>query len=125
VGTIEEQLGRDSSGSGLEIGEYGRGDPSRRPRGTLYPQKLKLTSQTSGGRSVGMVRSRTKATEFSFSLLLLLLLLILFPDLGKGGALDAHSEDQKLKRVSCLLLFLFLFFVGERVPKFLLHVSPL
>jgi len=32
----------------------------------LYPQKLALTSPTGGGRSVGMVRSRTKATEFSF-----------------------------------------------------------
>jgi hypothetical protein len=34
----------------------------------LYPQKLALTSPTGGGRSVGIVRSRTKATEFSFSL---------------------------------------------------------
>ena len=33
----------------------------------LYPQKLALTSPTGGGSSVGMVRSRTKATEFSFS----------------------------------------------------------
>ena len=32
----------------------------------LYPQKLALTSPTGGDRSVGMVRSRTKATEFSF-----------------------------------------------------------
>jgi len=32
----------------------------------LYLQKLALTSPTGGGRSVGMVRSRTKATEFSF-----------------------------------------------------------
>jgi len=31
----------------------------------LYPQKLAPTSPTGGGRSVGMVRSRTKATEFS------------------------------------------------------------
>ena len=31
----------------------------------FYPQKLALTSPTGGGRSVGMVRSRTKATEFS------------------------------------------------------------
>jgi hypothetical protein len=30
--------------------------------------KLTLTSPTSGGRSVGTVRSRTQATEFSFSL---------------------------------------------------------
>jgi hypothetical protein len=29
----------------------------------VYPQKLALTSLTSGGRSVGRVRSRTKATE--------------------------------------------------------------
>jgi len=32
------------------------------------PQKLALTSPTGGGRSVGIVRVRTKATEFSFSL---------------------------------------------------------
>ena len=31
-----------------------------------YPQKLALTSPTGGGRSVGIVRVRTKATEFSF-----------------------------------------------------------
>jgi hypothetical protein len=29
----------------------------------LYPQTLEITSTTSGGRSVGKVRSRTKATE--------------------------------------------------------------
>jgi len=29
----------------------------------LYSQKLALTSPTGGGRSVGIVRSRTKATE--------------------------------------------------------------
>ena len=32
----------------------------------LYLQKLALTSLTGGGRSVGIVRVRTKATEFSF-----------------------------------------------------------
>jgi hypothetical protein len=31
----------------------------------LYPQKLALTSPTGGGSSVGIVHSRTKATEFS------------------------------------------------------------
>ena len=31
----------------------------------LYPQKLVLTSPTGGGRSVDIVRVRTKATEFS------------------------------------------------------------
>jgi hypothetical protein len=39
----------------------GRGDPLRWPRDTLYPQKLALTSPTSGGRSVGIVRLRTKS----------------------------------------------------------------
>ena len=32
----------------------------------LYPQKLALTSPTGGGRSVGIVRVRTKVTEFSY-----------------------------------------------------------
>jgi hypothetical protein len=35
----------------------------------LYPEKLVLSSPTSGGHSVGIVRSRTKATEFSFYLI--------------------------------------------------------
>jgi hypothetical protein len=38
-----------SSGSCLENREYGCRDPSRWPRGTLYPQKLAITSPTSGG----------------------------------------------------------------------------
>jgi hypothetical protein len=37
----------------------GRWDPLRWPRDTLYPQKLALTSLTSDGRSVGIVRLRT------------------------------------------------------------------
>jgi hypothetical protein len=36
---------------------------------TLYPQKLELASPTSGDRSIGRVRSRTKATEFYFCVL--------------------------------------------------------
>jgi hypothetical protein len=66
VSTNEELLERKSS----EIREYGRRDPSRRPRGTLYPQKLALTWPTSGGGSVGIVCSRTQAAEFSFLCLL-------------------------------------------------------
>jgi len=31
----------------------------------LYPKKLTLTSPIGGGHSVGIVRVRTKATEFS------------------------------------------------------------
>jgi hypothetical protein len=49
--------------SGLENKKIGRMDPLRWPSDTLYPQKLALTSPTSGGRSVGIVRSRTKAME--------------------------------------------------------------
>jgi hypothetical protein len=62
VSTIEELLGRDNSGFSLENREYGRRDQSRWARATLHPQKLALTSPTSGGRSVGVVRSRTQAT---------------------------------------------------------------
>jgi hypothetical protein len=62
LSTIEELLGRNSTD--LENREYGRGDPLRYPRDTLYPQQLALTSPASGGRSAGIIRSRTKATEF-------------------------------------------------------------
>jgi hypothetical protein len=55
---------KKSSGSCLEIREYGHRDPSRWPRGTLYPHKLALTSPTSGGHSVSIVRSRAQTTEF-------------------------------------------------------------
>jgi hypothetical protein len=61
MSTIEELLKRTSSGSGRE---YVRKDPSRWPRSNIYPQKPALNSPTSGGRSVGIVRSRTQATEF-------------------------------------------------------------
>jgi hypothetical protein len=47
----------------LENREYGCRHSSRWPGGTLYPQKLALNSPTSGGRSVGIVRPRTEATE--------------------------------------------------------------
>jgi hypothetical protein len=49
--------------SGLETREYGRRD---RLCNTRYPQKLALTSPTGGSRSVGILRSRTKAMEFVF-----------------------------------------------------------
>jgi hypothetical protein len=62
-----EATWKKSSGSGLEIREYGWKDPSHWPHGTLYPLKLALTSPTSGGRSVSTVNSQTQATEFSFS----------------------------------------------------------
>jgi hypothetical protein len=64
VSTTEELLGRKSSGSCLENREYGRRDPSRGPRGTLCPQKSAITSPTSGGRSVGIIRSRSFSLVF-------------------------------------------------------------
>jgi hypothetical protein len=64
LSTIEDLLGRKSSGSGLESREYVRRGPVCWPRNTLYPQKLVLTLPTNGGRLAGIVRSRTKATEF-------------------------------------------------------------
>jgi hypothetical protein len=39
----------------------GRGNQLRRPRDILYPQRLALTSPTSGGNSVGIGRLRTKS----------------------------------------------------------------
>jgi hypothetical protein len=58
VSTVEELLGKTSSGSGLENREYGSGDP------IICPQKLALISPTNGGRSIGIVRTRTQAMEF-------------------------------------------------------------
>jgi hypothetical protein len=52
--------------SGLEHREYGHRDPSRWPCDTLHPQKLALTSPTSGCRSVGIGRSRSKVTDLLF-----------------------------------------------------------
>jgi hypothetical protein len=63
--TIDELLEKESIGSCPENRKYGLGDPSRWPRGTLCPQKLALSSPTSGGRSADIVRSRTQATKFS------------------------------------------------------------
>jgi hypothetical protein len=42
--------------------------PVTRPRGTLYPQKLALTSPTSGGLSVGISSLAAQATEIVFFL---------------------------------------------------------
>jgi hypothetical protein len=65
VSTIEELLERKSSGCSLESREYGRVDSLRWLHDSRYQQKLALTSPTSGGRSIGIVRSRTQDMEFS------------------------------------------------------------
>jgi hypothetical protein len=66
VVSIIEELFQGNSGSGLETEINGRKDSLRWPCDTLYPQKLALTSPTSGGRSVGIVCLPTKTTEFCF-----------------------------------------------------------
>jgi hypothetical protein len=66
VNTIEQLLCRKNSGFGLENRDFGLRDPSCWPRGTLYPLKLALTSPTSGGLALGIVRWRTQAPSFSF-----------------------------------------------------------
>jgi hypothetical protein len=48
----------------MESREYGHRDPSRWPRGNLYPQKLALISPAQGGRLVSIVLSWTQATQF-------------------------------------------------------------
>jgi hypothetical protein len=101
VSTIEELLGRTTSGSGLENRENGRGDPLRWPHDTLYPQKLSLTSPTSGGRSVGIVLLRAKATEFFSSSQNFLLLLLYHSAYQKH---DYPEEDSNKKKHHCIIL---------------------
>jgi hypothetical protein len=52
----------------VEIGRHNnrRKDPSHWPRDAFYLQKLALTAPTSGGRSVGIVHSRTEAKGLLF-----------------------------------------------------------
>jgi hypothetical protein len=66
VSTIEEILERTSSGSSLENQDYSHIDRCADHATPLYPQKLALTSPTGGGHSVGIVCSRTQATEVFF-----------------------------------------------------------
>jgi hypothetical protein len=65
VSTIEELLGRNSSGSGLKSENTVVGIRHADHVAPLYPQTLALTSPTSGGRSVDIVRSRSQAMEIS------------------------------------------------------------
>jgi hypothetical protein len=66
VSIIESYFNVKVAAPGLENRDYGHGDPLRWPRDTFYQLNLALTSPKSGGRSVGIVRLRVKATEFSF-----------------------------------------------------------
>jgi hypothetical protein len=63
VSTIEELLGINNSGSDLKIWEHGRRDPLRWPRDIPLSAKVGINFAEKR-RSLGIVRSRTKATEF-------------------------------------------------------------
>jgi hypothetical protein len=65
VSITEELLGRKSSGSGLETKNTAIGIRYANRVAPSIRKNLAPTLPTSGGRSVGIVSSRTKATEFS------------------------------------------------------------
>jgi hypothetical protein len=62
VSTTEELLGRNLAAPVYKTENTAVGI-RHADHVTLYPQKLAITSPTSGGRSVGIVRSRTQTTE--------------------------------------------------------------
>jgi hypothetical protein len=70
VSTVEELVERKSIGSGLENQDYGRRGSATLT--TRHPSIHRSWHQVCGGRSVGIVRSRTKATEFLLKQLCLL-----------------------------------------------------
>jgi hypothetical protein len=89
------------SGSGLENREYDGRDLSRWPRGILHLKKMALTSPTSGGRSVGRVRLRTQATEFS----------LVFVRIHMGTAILTHDTHRsRLRTATNIVLFHFAHF---------------
>jgi hypothetical protein len=107
VSTIEELLGRKSSGSGLENRKHGHRDPWRWLRGSLYPQKLALTLPTSGGRSVVIVCSRTQATEFSFFIVQLKIRVVL--DVTSCNIINIYLRFEEM----CCFHFMVLFFYAK------------
>jgi hypothetical protein len=64
--TVEELLKEKVAAPVYKTEINGRGDSLHWPRNTLYPKRLALSSPTSGGLSVGIVRLRNTATEYSF-----------------------------------------------------------
>jgi hypothetical protein len=105
MSTTEELFERNNSDSGLENRKYSRGGPLRWPRDALYQKKLKLTSPTSGGRSVGIVRPRTKATEFNFYLI----------NANGNAAVNSLELSTSWEATNCLVTLEFL--IIPRNPK--------
>jgi hypothetical protein len=78
------------------------GDIHRTDHATpIYPQKLALTLLTSGGCLVGIVRSRTKATE------------LVNMNNSKGMYSDCQQEHWKTVHSIYLVLQLFPFFLYD------------
>jgi hypothetical protein len=74
---------------------------------TLYPQKLELTSPTSGGRSVGLVRLSTKATGFvCFVLFGPFPLLISRPKFPPSNSGPTHTHTHTHRNLETFMLFL-------------------
>jgi hypothetical protein len=92
VSTIEEQLERKSSRSGLENRKYDRKDPSLWPRGTLYPQKIctNFAQQATVARPVYFF-SRTQATE---------LVCQMFADISEQCSISSFSDGKIYNCVS-------------------------
>jgi hypothetical protein len=91
VSATEELLGRKSSGSGLESRDYGRRDPSRRPRGTFYPLKLALPSPIRGGLSADIVpRGFRPRSLVQFGL---------YKILSSSGPKSNATEQQAIRRL--------------------------
>jgi hypothetical protein len=89
VRIIEELLEWKSSGSGSRKPRLRPWGSLRWPRDILYQLKLALTSPTGCGRSVGIVRLRTKTTE----LLLFIMYLILINNNREGSYLDVILDS--------------------------------
>ena len=100
----------------------------------LYPQKLALTSPTGGGRSVGIVRSRIKATELFMlwtSELIFILLSLLATCKRRGSyccdwegnifkVLNISLHKSQILHPLLILIIFFLYFTNfytTRVPQ--------
>jgi hypothetical protein len=70
---------------------------------SLYPQKLALTSPTSGCHSVGIVRSRTKATEFVFCVCFTFHLTVLLISQHKYDTFRIQMRKLEYYIVTCLM----------------------
>jgi hypothetical protein len=92
--TTGELLERESSGCGIETEITAIWEPPTDYATPLYPQKLAVNSATSGGRSVGIVRSRTKVTELLLKLFTILTAQYLFER-------ATHAVDSSFSRSNC------------------------